>query len=161
MPADPQFDLHSNFGITTVLTPPSPPTTGTSIVLVAGGGALFPVAPYNVVVAPAGQMPAATTSEIMRVTARSADTLTVIRVQEGTVARSIIAGDVVFAAITKKTLSDIEDYMPNPIYIGTPLTAPGLDASGRPRFPNKAAFMVPIGGGQMIQWIVSTQQWSL
>ena len=67
--------------------------SGTSLVVAAGTGAVFPAVPFNVVVWPAGQQPVATNAEIVRVTARATDTLTITRTQEGTSARSIIIGD--------------------------------------------------------------------
>ncbi len=81
--------------------------SGTSLVVAAGTGAVFPAVPFNVVVWPAGQQPVATNAEIVRVTARATDTLTITRTQEGTSARSIIIGDQIAASITKKILDDL------------------------------------------------------
>jgi len=77
-------------------------------VVAAGQGALFPVAPFNATVWPAGVQPASTNAEIVRVTARTVDTLTITRAQEGTAARSIVVGDQVANTITKKVLTDAE-----------------------------------------------------
>jgi hypothetical protein len=101
-------DGHKNFAYSTVATAPSPATTGVSIVLSAGGGALMPAVPFNAVVWPAGVQPLASNAEIVRVTAISTDTLTITRIQEGTSARTIGVGDQVAAAITARTLSDNE-----------------------------------------------------
>lgn len=56
----------------------------------------------------AGQYPEAPNSEIVRLTGVSTDTLTIIRTQESTSARSVIVGDLIAAAWTAKALQDIE-----------------------------------------------------
>jgi hypothetical protein len=101
------FDAHANFAISTVATAPSPATTGTSLVVTGGQGSRFPAVPFNAVVCP-NALPTPANAEVVRVTARSADTLTITRTQEGSSARPIVAGDMIFAAITAKTLTDLE-----------------------------------------------------
>jgi hypothetical protein len=91
-----------------VVTPPSPPTSGTSLTVVTGEGALFPAAPFNATVCPPGVLPSAANAEIVRVTARSGDVLTITRAQEGSVARAVVVGDLCVASITAKALQDIE-----------------------------------------------------
>jgi len=65
----------------------------TTVSLSAGTGALFPALPYTgdyfhgVIINSSGQ------SEIVKVTARSTDSLTVVRGQEGTTIRAFAAGD--------------------------------------------------------------------
>lgn len=104
-------DAHANFAISSIATAPSPATTGTSLVVASGEGARFPAAPFNATVCPSGQLPTPANAEIVRVTAVASDTLTITRAQEGSTARTIVAGDLIFAAITAKTLTDIEsDY---------------------------------------------------
>lgn len=103
------FDIHKNFSISTVATAPSPATSGTSLVLATGEGALFPSTyPYNVVVWPVGVKPLASNSEIVKVTNRSTDTLTIVRQQESTSARTVVIGDQVALSMTAKLLTDIE-----------------------------------------------------
>lgn len=103
------FDAHTpNFSFSLVATAPSPATSGTSLVVTAGGGALFPAAPFNATVWPVGVQPLASNAEIVRVTAISTDTLTIVRAQEGSSARTIIVGDQIAATITAKTFTDIE-----------------------------------------------------
>lgn len=103
------IDAHANFAYSTVATPPSPATSGTSLVVASGEGANFPAVPFNAVVCPAGTQPTAANAEIIRVTARSTDTFSpIVRTQEGTSARTIVAGDQIFVAVTAKTLTDIE-----------------------------------------------------
>lgn len=102
------FDAHANFAYGTVLTPPSPATSGTSLTLAAGQGALMPAAPFNATVWPALVQPTAANAEIVRVTALATDTLTIARAQEGSGARTILVGDQLAASITAKTLTDVE-----------------------------------------------------
>lgn len=108
------FDAHKNFANSTIATPPSPATTGTSIVVQTGDGAKFPAAPFNVTVWPTGVVPTSGNAEIMRVTAIATDTFTVVRAQEGTTAISPTAGFQIGATITAKTMQDIEAALANP-----------------------------------------------
>jgi hypothetical protein len=98
-------DVQANFSYSTVATAPSPASSGTSLVVAAGNGVLFPTAPFNAVVWPSGAQPLSTNSEIVRVTAISTDTLTIVRQQEGTSARTILVGDQIAAAITARWLN--------------------------------------------------------
>lgn len=102
------FDAHANFAYGTVLTAPSPPTSGTSLTLQSGQGALMPTPPFNATCWPAGAQPLSSNAEIVRVTAISTDTLTVEREQEGTTAQSIAAGFQFAAGITVKTITDVQ-----------------------------------------------------
>lgn len=101
-------DAHKNFAYSLVATAPSPATSGTSLVVTTGQGALFPTAPFNVTLYPTGAAPLASTSEIVRVTAVVTDTLTIVRAQEGTSARTVVVGDQIAATVTAKTLTDVE-----------------------------------------------------
>lgn len=102
-------DAHANFAYSTVLTAPSPATSGTSIVLASGGGLLLPSTPFNITIWPSNANPRSSNAEIARVTALSGDTLTITRAQEGTSARTVLVGDSVAATITAKTLTDLEN----------------------------------------------------
>jgi hypothetical protein len=102
------FDAHANFGVSSVAVAPSPATTGTSLTVATGEGTRFPVAPFNATLAPAGVLATPANAEIVRVTARSGDVLTITRAQEGTVARAVVVGDLCVASITAKALQDIE-----------------------------------------------------
>lgn len=109
-------DSHKNFAYSTVLTAPSPTTTGTSLVVQSGEGAKFPTPPFNATVWPASTQPTSTNAEIVRVTAISTDTFTITRIQEGSSVRNILAGtsttgDQIAATITTKTLIDAETPM--------------------------------------------------
>ena len=101
-------DAVTNFAAGIVLTAPSTPTAGTSLVLNSGQGARFPAAPFNIVMVPAGTSPDAysTTAEIARVTVVATDTFTITRAQESTTARSVAVGWLVFAGPTAKMMTD-------------------------------------------------------
>lgn len=110
------FDPHSNFAYSTVQAGSSiigSNGTPKTIVLATGDGASFPtgdgVTQFNVVVWPPNARPLAANAEVVRVT-RSGDTLTTTaRGQEGSAALSTIAaGYQVMAAVTAKTLTDME-----------------------------------------------------
>lgn len=99
-------DASLNFSYSLVATAPSPATSGTSLVVTAGQGALFPAVPFNATIWPTGVQPLTTNAEIVRVTARSTDTLTIIRAQESSSARTVIVGDQIAATITAKVIND-------------------------------------------------------
>lgn len=101
-------DAHTNFAYSTVATAPSPATSGTSLVLATGGGALMPAVPFNGTDWATNAQPTTANAEIVRVTAISGDTLTIVRAQEGSSARTIVIGDQFAATLTVKSLTDIE-----------------------------------------------------
>lgn len=94
------MDDKKNFALSLVATAPSPATSGTSLTVTAGQGAWFPTPPFQLTVWPAGSNPTPSNAEIVRVTARSTDTFTITRTQEGTSARSIVVGDQVAHTLT-------------------------------------------------------------
>jgi hypothetical protein len=102
------YDNHVNFAYSTVLTAPSPATSGTSVVVQSGDGTKFSAASFNATVCPAGAQPTTANAEIVRITVISTDTFTITRAQEGTSARAIVVGDQIIAGITKKTIYDVE-----------------------------------------------------
>src|ERR1035437_7149636 len=101
-------DQHLNFAYSSVATAPSPATSGTSLVLNSGDGALFPAAPFQATIWPTASNPLSSNAEIVRVTVKSTDTLTITRAQEGTSARTVIPGDQIAAGITVKSITDVE-----------------------------------------------------
>jgi hypothetical protein len=105
-------DLHKNFAYSLVATAPSPATSGTSLVVTTGQGALFPTPPFNATVWAANAQPTTANAEIVRVTNITSDTLTITRAQETSLgapsARSIVVGDQIAATITAQTLVDAE-----------------------------------------------------
>jgi hypothetical protein len=102
------MDAHKNLAYSVVAGAPSPATSGTSLTVSAGHGVRFPTPPFNAVVWATGAIPTPANAEIVRVTNIVTDTLTIDREEESTTARTIIIGDQIAAAITAKTLTDIE-----------------------------------------------------
>ena len=102
-------DAHKNFAYSTVLTAPSPAVSGTSLVVQSGDGAHFPTPPFNATVWPAGAQPTIENSEIVRVTAISTDTFTIVRNQEDSVSEPIAVGDQIAATITAQTMYTAEN----------------------------------------------------
>jgi hypothetical protein len=131
------MDAHKNLVVTTVATAPSPATSGGSLVVATGDGAKFPATPFNVTISPdpTGLTPLqiANNSEIVRVTARSTDTLTITRAQESTAARTVVVGDVLAVTITAKTITDIEASLSTALaqsYVGYNAAGGTTDAVG-------------------------------
>ena len=106
------FDAHRNLAVSSVVTAPSPATSGTSITVTSGQGSRF-AANMNATIAPSGSVPDPSNSEVVRITSVSGDVLTVTRVQEGSSARTVVVGDVIFAGPTSKTLTDVETAINN------------------------------------------------
>ncbi len=123
------FDPHKNFAYSTVATAPSPATSGTALVLQTGDGVLFPdpatAGAFNLTVWPVSVAPIETNAEIVRCTARSTDTLTIVRTQEGTPARTIVVGDQIALTITAKVITDLED--PSVVIVPAPTGVAATD----------------------------------
>lgn len=107
------YDAHSNFAYGTVVTAPSPGTSGTTVVIGTTTFAQFPdpssTSEYNIVVWASGTIPLASNAEVMRVVAKGTNgTIDVERAQESSSNRSVAVGDQVGLAVTKKTLTDVE-----------------------------------------------------
>jgi hypothetical protein len=115
-------DAHKNFAYSTVATAPSPASSGTSLVVSTGDGTKFPGVPFNATIWPSGAQPLTTNAEIVRVTAISTDTLTIVRAQESSSARSVVIGDQIAATITAQSMDDCEGNM-------SPATARQIRAS--------------------------------
>lgn len=120
--------LFANNAATTLATAISSSTT--SIVVTSGGGALFPNPGNNqyflATLSPA--TPGAQPQEIVRVTARSTDTFTVTRAQEGTTARSWGTGTIVQNLLTAATVGAFPQTVP---FAGNPNgNVSGAAASG-------------------------------
>lgn len=69
-------------------------TSATSIPLQTGYGSGMPSVPFFLTLTPKGQISTRGNSEIVSVTAVSTDTLTVVRAQKGTTAKSFADGDI-------------------------------------------------------------------
>jgi hypothetical protein len=132
-------DAHANLAISTVAVAPSPATSGTSLTVATGHGTRFPAPPFNATVQAAGALADPTNAEIVRVTAIVGDVLTVVRAQEGTTARAIGVGDLLYAAITAKAFTDIEALLsPGPVFgadylEGTEIADPDAPAADNAR----------------------------
>lgn len=96
--------MSKNFAYSLVATAPSPATSGTSLVVTAGQGALFPAVPFQATIWPINARPISTNAEIVTVTGVSTDTLTIVRAQESTTARSVIIGDQIAATLTNNNV---------------------------------------------------------
>jgi len=95
-----------NFTISTVATAPSPATSGTSLIVASGDGALFAVN-EPAIIFPVNEQPLVSNAEIVMVTNVSTDTLTITRTQESTSARTIVEGDIIIQGITAKDWNDL------------------------------------------------------
>jgi hypothetical protein len=100
------FDNHANLATTTVVTAPTPPSSGTT--LVVSDATVFPATPFNATVWPANSVPAKSNAEIVRVTNISVNTLTITRNQESTSARTILVGDQIMNGVSAKVFTDLE-----------------------------------------------------
>ena len=72
-------------------------TKATSLVLQSGYGASMPMVPFYLTLTPATQLSTQGNSEIVLVTGRTSDTLTITRAQKNTTAKSFAVGDIVAA----------------------------------------------------------------
>lgn len=88
--------LIKNLALATIVTAPSPDTSGTSLVVDSGQGARFPTPStdgyFYATAFPADEVPHIGNAEVVRVTAKSTDTFTIVRAQRGTTAKAIEAG---------------------------------------------------------------------
>jgi len=95
-----------NFTISTVATAPDPATTGTTLDVPSGKGSLF-AEDEVALIFPDGEQPDITNAEIVLVTDVTADTLTITREQEGTTARTVVVGDIIFQQISAGNWNDL------------------------------------------------------
>ena len=133
------FDAHKNFAVSRVAIAPIPALSGLGLIVALGEGTRFPATPFNATVGPPGVIFTPLNAEIIRVTAVVGDTLTFLRAQEGTSPRAILVGDLIFAAITAKTFTDVESAvsaMALPQAGQTLAMAAGTDVTFNPPFPN-------------------------
>jgi hypothetical protein len=101
----------------TALLAASISSSGTTLVLAAGTGIKFPVlvSPdffYGTIYDSAGNY------EIVKVTARTADSLTIVRAQEGTIALAFSSGDAFAQRVTAATLNDFAQKSVNQTFTG-------------------------------------------
>lgn len=81
-----------NFATSVVATAPSPATSGTSLVVGAGHGARLPSTPFYASLHPEGTMATWDTAEIVEVTGKASDTLTIVRAQRSSTAKAVDIG---------------------------------------------------------------------
>jgi len=117
------YDTHSNFAYGTVVTAPSPATTGTTIVIGTTYFDRFPdpgtSSAYNCVDWPTGTIPLNDNAEIVRVVGKAtAGTLYISRNAESSGTRTIATGDQFAMNITAKTITDVE----NDLFLVSPAT---------------------------------------
>jgi hypothetical protein len=98
-----------DFAWSLVATPPSPASSGTSLVVTAGQGSNFPSVPFIATICPAGSLPTNANAEKVLVTVVSTDTFTITRAYDTSSARTVIAGDQIFYGPFAKTLRDALD----------------------------------------------------
>jgi peptidoglycan/xylan/chitin deacetylase (PgdA/CDA1 family) len=103
------FDAVKNLAVTAVATAPSPAASGTTLTVTASTGGALPAVPFYATVFPTGATPTLLNAEIVRVTAVSGDTVTVMtRAQGGTSARTIVVGDVFSASLTAEMFRAVQ-----------------------------------------------------
>ena len=99
-----------NLWLSTVAIAPTPATSGTTLTAHAGDGAyLTATPPFPVTIWAANASPSlpAGNAEIAMCTAVATDTLTITRAQEGTSARTVVAGDQIAATITAASINSL------------------------------------------------------
>ena len=151
-------DNHKNFAYSTVATAPAPPDSGLSLVVEAGHGARFPSTPFNATIWPIGELPLASNSELVRVTNVSTDTLTIVREQEGSSARTVLVGDQIAATITALWLNTIGGYLDQGVKVADSPRFGGVyvGSNGEVRFydnGNYVGFEAPALAGNQI-WVL-------
>lgn len=147
---------YQNLAASLVATAPSPATSGTSLVVTSGEGAIFAdpatVGAYPVTLWPDGQLPTALNAEIALVTAKSGDTLTITRAQESTTARSVAVGWRVAASLTRAMMGatghgyavpPVGWYFSSPYVVGPTSDRPiGASFNGASYFPGYGGIVV-------------------
>lgn len=97
-----------DFATGTVLTAPTPATSGTTLVLNSGEGAYMPTTPFYATVHPPAVFPTVDNSEKVKVTNVSTDTITIQRGVDGVSAKSIEAGWRVSNTVFKRDIAPIK-----------------------------------------------------
>lgn len=106
------MDNYKNFAVSTVTTPPSPATSGTTLTLATGTGSRFPMGSFDVTLYAPGTEPDITNAEIARASV-SGDTMTFsARGAYGTTAQSVAAGWIVDNAVTANFIGQIVSAIP-------------------------------------------------
>lgn len=100
-----------NLALGYVATAPSPATTGTTLTLETGEGARFPAtttASFYATLMPADANPHSENAEVVEVTDRTGDVLTIVRGQRGTTGKTVAVGWIVLNSVYKEDLDDLK-----------------------------------------------------
>ena len=136
------WDASSDLASTLVAVAPSPPSSGLSLTVTAGAGAVFPAPPFDVLIQDAAVWPTRTTAELARVQSISTDTLTLVtgsRGSHGTSARTVLVGDRISAVFTAEQLQAVQaaiDANTTALAAKAPLASPAL--TGSPTAPTQS-----------------------
>lgn len=102
------MDSYTNFATSVIAVAPAPATTGLTLTLESGTGDLFPDENFVCFTGPPGTPPASATTEILYVTSRDGDVLTLDeRGAQGSVVQQIAAGWEIYHGFSAKTWNDI------------------------------------------------------
>jgi len=103
------FSGHKDLVYTLVATAPVPPAAGGTLTVTAGTGAQMPATlPFYATLAPAGVLPTLANAEVVKVTLRVGDVLTITRSQGGTTAQAVAVGWAVFPSVTAEWAVEVE-----------------------------------------------------
>ena len=94
--------MSKNFATTTVATPPSPALSGTSLSVASGTGTRLYAG--QATVHPDGAVPTPDNAEVISISGIAGDVVTIVRAQEGSAARAILATDVLVQGLTAAML---------------------------------------------------------
>lgn len=105
-----------NFGVSVVSTAPTPATSGLTLSVNSGDGAVFPTTfPFYVTVWPADEIPTKDNAEVLQVTDVDGDDFTIVRAQKGTTAKTITSGMAIANAIYAEDVQGGPGY----VYVAT------------------------------------------
>lgn len=137
--------LFVNFAQTNFASPLS--SGGTSLTVLSGAGAQFPSptgGQYFLLVLTSATIP--NTNEIVKVTARSGDVMTIVRAQEGTTALNWSAGDIVENDLTAGSISALQ--------AGFPISSRTVTVSTSFSISDSGGF-INVGGSATVQTLPS------
>ena len=125
--------MSANGAYSLVATAPSPASSGTTVTVTAGTGSRFFAG--KAFVWPASTVPSKANLEVVTISSVSTDTLTIVRAQESSAARTVVVGDQIAQGITAgmwDALSTTYAPLASPALTGTPTVptaAPGTNTT--------------------------------